>query len=218
MEIKRIGENQIRCALTEEEIQRMGFEIDEIIADTETTQRFMRVVLNLVEAQENISMEGIAPMVKAELLQDHSMAITFGSVSETSFQSLVDTVGSILNRLDFEKLKELHAKANSMQETRENTPEAVVCALRFASWEDMADMSRTCFRDRLPFSSLYKWRDEYYLLLDFTGFTKEEMRPYAFGMVEFDDGRCSGKAQIACIREHGVCLAKEGALELLMQL
>lgn len=218
MEIKRIGENQIRCALTEEEIRDMGFEIDEIIANTETTQRFMRVVLKLVEAQEHINMDGIAPMVRAELLQDHSMAITFGCVSDTSLQGLVDTVGSLLNQIDFDKLKELQARARGLQEAQENEPELSLCALRFASWEDMAEMSRVCSCGRLPFSSLYKWRGEYYLLLDFTGFTKEEMRPFAYGTVEYDSGRSAKKAQIACIMEHGVCLAKEGALELLTQL
>ncbi len=215
MEIKRVGENQIRCALTEDEIRRMGFDIDEIIADTETTQRFMRVVLSIVEAQENINMEGIAPMVKAELLQDHSMAITFGGVSDSSFRSLVDTVGSILNRLDPDKLRQLQARA---KETRETESEPMVCALRFVSWSDMERMSRVCFRDRLPASSLYKLDDGYYLVLDFTGFSKEEMRPFALGTVEYDDGRCSEPAQIARIREHGVCLADRQALELLTQL
>ena len=33
MEIKRVGENKIRCALTEDEIREMGFDIDEIIAE-----------------------------------------------------------------------------------------------------------------------------------------------------------------------------------------
>lgn len=215
MEIKRVGENQIRCALTEDEIRRMGFDIDEIIADTETTQRFMRVVLSIVEAQENINMEGIAPMVKAELLQDHSMAITFGGVSDSSFRSLVDTVGSILNRLDPDKLRQLQARA---KEARETESEPMVCALRFASWSAMERMSRVCFRDRLPASSLYKLDDGYYLVLDFTGFSKEEMRPFALGTVEYDDGRCSEPAQIARIREHGVCLADRQALELLAQL
>lgn len=45
MEIKRVGENKIRCALTEDEIREMGFDIDEIIGNGEATQKFMRVVL-----------------------------------------------------------------------------------------------------------------------------------------------------------------------------
>ena len=47
MEIKRVGENKIRCALTEDEIRKMGFDIDEIIGNGEATQKFMRVVLKI---------------------------------------------------------------------------------------------------------------------------------------------------------------------------
>ena len=106
MEIERLGENKIRCALSEEEIREMGYNIDEIIGNTEVTQEFMRAVVELVEEQGNISMQNISPVVKAELLQDHSMAITFGGDSEMSFKNLVDTVGQLMNQLAPEKLSE----------------------------------------------------------------------------------------------------------------
>jgi hypothetical protein len=99
MEIERLGENKIRCALSEEEIREMGYNIDEIIGNTEVTQEFMRAVVELVEEQGNISLQNISPVVKAELLQDHSMAITFGGDSEMSFKNLVDTVGQLMNQL-----------------------------------------------------------------------------------------------------------------------
>ena len=59
MEIERLGENKIRCALSEEEIREMGYNIDEIIGNTEVTQEFMRAVVELVEEQGNISMQNI---------------------------------------------------------------------------------------------------------------------------------------------------------------
>ena len=67
MEIERLGENKIRCALSEEEIREMGYNIDEILGNTEVTQEFMRAVVELVEEQGNISMQNISPVVKAEL-------------------------------------------------------------------------------------------------------------------------------------------------------
>ena len=66
MEIKRVGENKIRCALTEDEIREMGFDIDESIGNGEATQKFMRVVLKIVEEQENISLENISIYCKAK--------------------------------------------------------------------------------------------------------------------------------------------------------
>ena len=44
MEIKRVGENKIRCALTEDEIREMGFDIDEIIGNGEATQKKLQII------------------------------------------------------------------------------------------------------------------------------------------------------------------------------
>ena len=199
MEIEHIGDNKIRCALTEQEIESLGYDIDEIIANSEITQEFMHTVLELVEEQEHIQMEGISPMVKAELLQDHSMAITFGADKEVSLQDLVKT--------------DTAAAAGTHKRT-----DPMICALRFSSFENMRRMSLLAFRGKIPKSSLYKMDGAYYLILDFTGFAKEEMRPFAFGTIEYDDAHYSDQGHIAHIREQGICIMKKQALEMLMQL
>lgn len=242
MEIKRLGENKIRCALTESEIQEMGFDIEEIIGNSETTQKFMRVVLGLVEQQENIRLDGISPMVKAELLQDHSMAITFGGESEQTFKSLVDTVNQLMSKMDPEKLEEFHKmsrdkkqdvvdefldhydrqdenkKQGKVKTEKKAGSEPMTCALRFHTMNDLIRMCKVCFPDKVPRSSLYKMEDGYYLLLDFKGFTKAQMRPFAFGTVEYDNGHFSEASQIAHITEQGTCIVKKEVLQMLMQL
>ena len=202
MEIEHIGDNKIRCALTEQEIESLGYDIDEIIANSEITQEFMHTVLELVEEQEHIQMEGISPMVKAELLQDHSMAITFGAAKaeEGNAQAAADTADTA-------------AAAGTHKRT-----DPMICALRFSSFENMRRMSLLAFRGKIPKSSLYKMDGAYYLILDFTGFAKEEMRPFAFGTIEYDDAHYSDQGHIAHIREQGICIMKKQALEMLMQL
>ena len=220
MEIKRIGENEIRCALTETEIQELGFDIEDIIGNSETTQKFMRVVLELVEEQEHISMEDVSPMVKAELLQDHTMAITFGGDSEVSLQGLMDRVNRLMNQLKLDqsgKPEEIPGmKMTGKKQTDVN--EAMVCVLRFADMEALIGMCRVCFPGKVPESSLYKLDSAYYAVLDFSGFEKEEMRPFAFGAVEYDDEHYSEPSQIAYIQEHGKVIIKNDAIQMLMQL
>lgn len=227
MEIKRIGENKFRCALTEDEIRDLGFDIDDIIGNGETTQQFMRVVLGLVEEQENINIENISPMVKAELLQNHSMAITFGEDTGLSFKDLMDTMSQIMSKIEPEHLEELRKAAEEekakparkeKRSVKYGREDAMVCALRFGSLDGILSMSRVCFPEKVPKSSLYKMNQKYYLILDFTGFTKEEMRPFAFGTVEYDEAHYSDVAQIAHIKEQGACIMKSEALQMLMQL
>ena len=225
MEIEHIGDNKIRCALTEQEIESLGYDIDEIIANSEITQEFMHTVLELVEEQEHIQMEGISPMVKAELLQDHSMAITFGADKEVSLRDLVNTVSHMISQLDPDaasgktaKAEEGNAQAAADTAGTHKRTDPMICALRFSSFENMRRMSLLAFRGKIPKSSLYKMDGAYYLILDFTGFAKEEMRPFAFGTIEYDDAHYSDQGHIAHIREQGICIMKKQALEMLMQL
>lgn len=176
-------------------------------------------------------MEGISPMVKAELLQDHSMAITFGADKEVSLRDLVNTVSHMISQLDPDAAPGKTAKAEkgnaqAAADTADTAAAAgthkrtdpMICALRFSSFENMRRMSLLAFRGKIPKSSLYKMDGAYYLILDFTGFAKEEMRPFAFGTIEYDDAHYSDQGHIAHIREQGICIMKKQALEMLMQL
>ena len=262
MEIKRLGENKIRCALTEEEIRNMGYEIDEILQDAETTQRFMKSVVEQIEEHENINFEHMSPMVKAELLPDHSMAITFGGDPESSLRSLVDTVGQLMNQLSPEKLEEFknmnreekesvidrylearrtqrqeqaraaesgqESQAEDKKETAEDKKqklrEAIFTdptpfALECSSMEEVIDIcSHVHFAEHMPASRLYRLKDKFYLVLDFMNFSKEEVRPLAFAIVEYKNRRFSNAAEIAFIEEHGKCIVENEAVQTLMQL
>lgn len=252
MEIKRVGENKIRCALTENEIRDMGFDIDEIIGNGEATQRFMRVVLKIVEEQENISLENISPMVKAELLSDHSMAITFGGDSDMSFQQLMSAISDLVSQMTPEKMQEFKSLSKEDRQNvldafldqkkdaqEEDVPEEkleeekkkqaqkkqkkiknrqMVCALRFFDLDEASRMGRACFEEIFPKSSLYRLEGAYYLIMDFSKVPRDEMRAFAFGAVEYDEGRISEIGQISYIREHGDCIVKKEALQTLMAL
>jgi adapter protein MecA 1/2 len=67
-------------------------------------------------------------------------------------------------------------------------------------------------------SSLYRLEDKYYLLIDFDGWKKEELRTFAFGTVEYDQSHFSEIARIAYVMEHGKCVIADKAIETLRQL
>lgn len=245
MEIRRLKDNQIRCALSEQEISEMGFSIDDIIGNTETTQKFMKEVLELVEEHENISLDGISPMVRAELLQDHSMAITFGGDTESNFKSLVDTVNHLMSQMQPDKMKEFHemnleekkqkideflkgfkeadAEENSVfDEVDPDTEvykEAMPFGLIFSKLDDVIRFSNLFQgQERLPENALYKLEGNYYLLMDFVNFSKEELRPLAFASVEFDDAHFAEELQITYLKEHGQLIIQEQAIQTLLKL
>jgi len=237
MDIKRLKGNQIRCALTEAEIEEMGFTIDEIIGNGETTQRFMKVVLEKVEEQEAIDVELLSPMVRAELLPDHSMAITFGGITEEEKKGMFGKILEMMNQMvgktgqpelgmpaDLTTSTEAEEKltsddrseaADSDEILTKSTPLALECG----SIDDAVRVSRLFLgKEKVPQSSFYKTEEKYYLVMDFKGFSKQEMKPLAFTSVEYNNRRIATPAGIAYIKEHGKCILAEDAICDLVQL
>ncbi|MBR2401851.1 MAG: adaptor protein MecA [Lachnospiraceae bacterium] len=233
MDIKRLKGNQIRCALTEAEIEEMGFTIDEIIGNGETTQRFMKVVLEKVEEQEAIDVELLSPMVRAELLPDHSMAITFGGITEEEKKGMFGKILEMMNQMagksgqpgvpDF-GAEVSENKENSMSEIAAADADEILTkstplALECVSIDDAVRVSRLFLgKEKVPQSSFYKTEDKYYLIMDFIGFSKQEMKPLAFASVEYNNRRIATEAGIAYIKEHGKCILAKDAICDLVQL
>ena len=223
MEIKRLKDNQIRCALTEEEIIEMGFNIDDIIGNGEVTQKFMQVVLEKVEEQESIDVGHISPMVRAELMPDHSMAITFGGISPEEKKGMLNRIMEMMEELSGRQgEEEAPAAVKAEKETvneKEEIPEDAKLALEFSTIDEAVRISKVFVgKEKLPFSSFYKMKDKYYMIMEFDGFVKAEMKTLAFTIVEYGNRRIAETAGIAFIKEHGKCILAKDAVSSLMQL
>lgn len=218
MDIKRLGENSVRCVLTEEEIHGMGFDIDEIITDSSKTQEFMQEVLELVEEEENIRFEKISPMVQAELLPDHQLAVTFGSDSEAGIRSIVDTIRQMMNGISMEKKAAEQKEDATLDAGDEEYEERKVCSLCFEDLKETMLFCKGSVGLKLPESMLYKLKEEYELILDFSAFTEDEIKSYAFVTGEFGKKYEFGEARVAYILEHGSKLIAEDAIMTLASL
>lgn len=229
MEIKRLNENQIRCAISEQEIEEMGFCIDDIIGNTENAQKFMHLVLEKVEEQEAIDVEALSPIVRAELLQDHSMTITFGGITEEEKQGMLSHVMDLIEQLAGKAVKQQEEKKaadltlpvdsdeKEAEEDRFKNPTPF--ALEFLKLDGAITFSRFFSGEEcIPESALYKTEGKYYLVMDFIHFSKKALRPAAFAAVEYDSRHIAAEAAIAHIIEHGNCLIAQDALVQLMQL
>ena len=240
MEIKRLKDNQIRCALTEEEIIEMGFSIDDIIGNGEVTQKFMQVVLEKVEEQESIDVGHISPMVRAELMPDHSMAITFGGISPEEKKGMLNRIMEMMEELSGRQNEEgvsvsqtqkdaLTGKESFLEKggsagkrtsmEKDTIPEDAKLALEFSTIDEAVRISKVFLeKEKLPLSSFYKMKNKYYLIMEFEGFAKEEMKQLAFTIVEYGNRRIAETAGIAFIKEHGKCILAKNAVTDLMQL
>lgn len=216
MDIRRLGEYTVRCTLSEDEIHDMGFEIDEIISDTSKTQEFMQEVLEVVEETENIRFEKLSPMVQAELLPNHQLAVTFGAEGEAEIKSIVDTIRQMMNGVTAGKVQD--AKKQKEQEPAAEQPEREgrkVCSLCFPTMDETIQFSKSSTGLKLPKSALYRLQEEYEMILDFTDFTEDEIKSYAFVTGEYGKHYEFGEARVAYIMEHGSRILEKEAIEVL---
>lgn len=213
MDIRRLGEYTVRCTLSEDEIHDMGFEIDEIISDTSKTQEFMQEVLEVVEETENIRFEKLSPMVQAELLPNHQLAVTFGAEGEAEIKSIVDTIRQMMNGVGTKKQKEQDAVPPEQQQPERE--DRKVCSLCFPTMEETIQFSKSSTGLKLPKSALYRLQEEYEMILDFTEFTEDEIKSYAFVTGEYGKHYEFGEARVAYIMEHGSRILEKEAIEVL---
>ena len=132
-------------------------------------------------------------MVKAELLSDHSMAITFGGDSEMNFKDLMQAINQLMDHMTPDRMEEFKGmskeekqsildsyleqknKDRKKRETgrkvhkRKESP--MRCALMFHGMEAMTQMCRACWR-MYAGQRTNQLEGDYFLLLDFRGFEK----------------------------------------------
>ena len=211
----------------------MGFTLDDIIGNGETTQEFMKVVLEKVEEQEQIDVNLLSPMVRAELLPDHSMAITFGGITEEEKKGMFGKILEMMNRMaekaegtqNTEKMPDAKAAVSGFEQKLDESDddeifeESTPLGLAFDSIDDAVRLSKLfAGKEKVPQSSFYKMDEKYYLFMEFKGFSKQDIKPLAFSAVEYDNRRIATAAGIAFIKEHGKCILAEDALQDLIQL
>ena len=77
IEFSREGEHSIRCVITEEEIEELGYTVDEILTNSERTQEFMNEIFDLAEQEFDTKFDLGVKTVRADFLPVHTLALTF---------------------------------------------------------------------------------------------------------------------------------------------
>ena len=77
MKFSKIGKHTIRCVISEQEIQDLGYTIEEIMSNGERTQEFMNQIFDMAEQSFETKFELGIKTVRADFMSDHTLALTF---------------------------------------------------------------------------------------------------------------------------------------------
>lgn len=222
MEFSREGKN-IRCVISEEEIEELGYTIDDIISNGARTQEFMNQIFNLAEQEFQTKFDLGIKAVRADILPNHTISLTFSEHpnSEGVMEHIKDIVNGLLNTIPKQKWEEIKAikeQGEASLEDEEKPPMKIIILLAFEELEILMRFAKNVTMQQIPYNQLYKFEDVYFLMMDMTDCEEEEVRKFSALSDEFATDLFVGAEKRAFIYEHGKAILKERALEQLQMI
>lgn len=225
MEFSREGNNIIRCVISEEEIEELGYTIDDIISNSARTQQFMNQIFDLAEQEFDTKFDLGIKSVRADIMPDHTISLTFSEQPGTEgvMDHIKDIVNGLLNTIPKQKWDEL--KAIKDNGAKDSIPVAsgadvprIIVLFAFEELDTLIRYAKQVKVEQIPFNQLYKFDGVYFLLMDMSKTKEEDARKLSALTDEYAADIFVGAEKRAFIYEHGKEIIKEGALEQLRQI
>lgn len=219
MKFSRIGKHTIRCIITEEEITQLGYSLEEIMSNGERTQEFMNEIFDLAEQRFETKFELGIKTVRADFMSDHTLSLTFSEHpgSEEMMEHLKDIVNGLINSLPQQKWEELQENRNQGNDSG-GEPVRVIVTVVFSRMEILCRFARQIAMEELPYSSLYKERDKYLLILDLSDTAEENVKLLSLLTDEYASDLYVGAERKAFLEEHAQVVLPDHALETLREI
>lgn len=223
MEFSRIGQHTIKCVISEDEIQDMGFSVEEIVTNSERTQEFMNYIFDLAEQEFETKFEMGVKTVQVEFRSDHTLSLTFSEhpAAEGMMAHLKDIVNGLINSIPQQKWEEMQKERSQKEGGKENDEEEepdIIVLLRFHDIDSAVDFAEQVHVDPMPDSAFYKYRDEYYLMMDLSYCSEEQVRRLSVLTDEYAAQIEVGRQRWAYLVEHGKTILAREAVERLCEI
>lgn len=223
MEFSREGNNIIRCVISEEEIEELGYTIDDIISNGRRTQQFMNQIFDLAEQEFDTKFELGIKSVRADILPDHTISLTFSEQPGTEgvMDHIKDIVNGLLNTIPKQKWDEIKAiKDSGIQNTEieQDTVAKIIVLFAFEELDILMRYAKQVVVEQIPFNQLYKFDGIYFLMMDMTDSKEEDVRKLSALTDEYAADIFVGAEKRAFIYEHGKEILKERAIEQLREI
>lgn len=217
MEFRRDEKNRIRCTITEEEIEELGYSIEEIVSNGARAQEFMNRIFDMAEDELQIKFEKGIKTVKADLMPDHTMSLTFSE--HPASESILDHIKEIVNGL-----------AGALPQPKGNEPAAVpeakteghgpkiIVLVAFEEMDTMIRFAKQVPEEYLPYNELYKFEGTYFLMMDLADGQEENVKKLSAIIDEYATDFFVGSEKRAFIYEHGKVMIQEKAIEFLRRI
>lgn len=247
MTFKRIDDETVCCIVTEDDMLDHGLEVEDFLQNKEKVQDFLHKIVERAEEEVGYeAKKGILSMQVA-MLPEHSLAITFSEKEDLGIKEMLNqmqkTMESIKDRDAEGFLKKFEARMDAMSEILEETqkglaeepkgvtkqqkvqenkrPQRKKERIALFEFDTLKDVIHCCqlleLKQRVK-SRLLSYQDKYYLHVHNEKVSDQEFLKICGNAIEF--GRiCSNReARAAAVEEHGKCMIKKDAIQILSEI
>lgn len=225
MEFRREGNHVIKCVITEEEIEELGYTIDDIISNGVRTQEFMNRIFDMAEQELDTKLDMGVKSVRADIMPDHTISLTFSEHpgTEGMMEHIKDIVNGLLNTIPKQKWDEIKSikdkDASSVKKKEENaSPKEIIVLFLFEDLDILMRYAKQVKMEIMPFNQLYKFDGVYFLIMDMTDCKEEDVKRFSALTDEYASDIFVGADKRALIYEHGTAILKECAIEQLREI
>ncbi|MBQ2902395.1 MAG: adaptor protein MecA [Agathobacter sp.] len=223
MEFSREGNNIIRCVISEEEIEELGYTIDDIISNGARTQQFMNQIFDLAEQEFDTKFELGIKSVRADIMPDHTISLTFSEHPGTEgvMDHIKDIVNGLLSTIPKQKWDEIKGMKDSGAGIAESKPDSALKIIVLFVFEELDILMRYAKQvkvEQIPFNQLYKFDGLYFLMMDMTDANEGDVKKLSALTDEYAADIFVGAEKRAFIYEHGKEILKERAIEQLREI
>ena len=136
-------------------------------------------------------------------------------------EHLKDIVNGLLSTVPQEKWKQIKEQVSDEDEADDDKQAErvqVIILLKFENLDTAISFSKRVPMREIPYNSLYKYSDEYYLIMDLSDSQEAEVKALSMLTDEYVTDIQVGGQRAAFIEEHGECIVSDDAVTTLSQL
>lgn len=225
MRFKRINVDTVRCIVSETELIENGLQMDDFLQNDGKTEEFLRKIVSMAEEEVGFKVQGGPLSVQVAVLPEHLLALTFSERPDSNILSLLQNLKSAVDSLSGmgNKLGEDEEGSDAGEsDTLVEGCDQRLYILEFPNMDQIITYAKSIVLEEPVVSSVFRLQERgassYYLLIERNGLGDKEICRVISASVEFMKDASADMHKAAYLAEHGTCVLRKDALEVLQKL
>lgn len=225
MRFKRINMDTVRCIVSETELMENGLQMDDFLQNDGKTEEFLRKIVSMAEEEVGFKVQGGPLSVQVAVLPEHLLALTFSERPDSNILSLLQNLKSAVDSLSGmgNKLGEDEEGSDAGEsDTLVEGCDQRLYILEFPNMDQIITYAKSIVLEEPVVSSVFRLQkrgaSSYYLLIERNGLGDKEICRVISASVEFMKDASADMHKAAYLAEHGTCVLRKDALEVLQKL